>query len=49
MGACEEIGPEDPKLQALQDTGQQQGNQEESQGGPSIDSVVETRGLQPDQ
>jgi hypothetical protein len=46
-GACEGAGSTDPKLQDLHDTGQQQDVWEESQWGPSIDSVAEARGLEP--
>ena len=48
VGAHGRPGPADSKLQDLHDTGQQQIIQEESQWEPSINSVAETRGLEPD-
>jgi hypothetical protein len=48
-GACEGMGPAEPELQDLHDTGQQQGMGEEFQWGPSIDNAAEARGLEADQ
>lgn len=41
------VGLVAPGLQYLQDTGQLQDFQKESQLGPSVDGVEETRGLEP--
>lgn len=46
-GAYEGAGPKNPKLQDLHNTKRQQDTQEVSQCGASIESVAETRGLEP--
>jgi hypothetical protein len=49
VGSCERVGPADPNLKDLKDTGQQQDNQKESQWGSSIDGRTEARDLEPNQ